>query len=184
MPGKIILKNYLKENKLQYSDRNTICTIIADYWIACKYQVISSTYRDAFLEIKRLFPTEQEEYYISSTKGEIGKLNGRYYALCRKYQAKGIVESRYTLKKKLPATEKLNQSAELSNNDLTEPTKSEIDACEWLKWNKTPKPIVIKKWMETYKLRRFQINESNANLYENWPLIKEEIGASLVIFKI
>lgn len=116
-------------------------------------------------------------------KGEIGKLNRRYYSLCRKYQAKGIVESRYALKKKLPGTEKLIQP-EVINNDSTEPTKSEIDAWEWLKLNKTPESIVYEKWKETYKLRRNQINELNTHFYENWPLIKEEIGASLVIIQI
>lgn len=64
----MILKNYLRDNELQYSDRNTICTIIADYWIDCKHQVISSTYREAFLEIKKLFPSEDEVCYFSLKK--------------------------------------------------------------------------------------------------------------------
>lgn len=179
--GKILFKNYLKENKLQHDERNTLCTIIADYWIDCKQQVISSTYKEAFFEIKKIFPSEKEEYYISSTKGEIGKLNRRYYSLCRKYQAKGIVESRYTLKRKLPPTEKLNQSDNI-NIEQHEPTKSETDACKWLKLNKTPESTVHERWKETYKLRRHQINESTSNLYEIWPLLKEEIGVSLVIF--
>lgn len=141
--------------------------------------MISSTYRDAFIEIKKLFPSEEEEYYISSTKGEIGKLNRRYYSLCRKYREKGIFESRYTLKRKLPTTEKLQQS-ENSDNESSEPTKSEIDSFEWLKVNKTPEGILFEKWKETYKLRRSQVMNNTRNLYENWPLLKEDIGASLV----
>lgn len=116
-----------------------------------------------------------QEYYISSTKGEIGKLNRRYYSLCRKYQAKGIVESRYTLKKKLTSNLTENNSS-----DSAEPTKLEIDACEWLKCNTTPEITVYEKWSETYNLRRNQINESNSNIFENWPLLKHGMGAFLI----
>lgn len=56
----MLFKNYLKQKKLQYDERNTLCTIIADYWIDCKQQVIASTYREAFLEIKKIFPSEEE----------------------------------------------------------------------------------------------------------------------------
>lgn len=106
-------------------------------------------------------------------------MNRRYYSLCRKYQAKGIVESRYTLKRKSTTTEKLNPTENISSYSA-EPTKLEIDACEWLKLNTTPELTVYEKWSETYKLRRNQINESNSNIFENWPLLKHDMGAFLI----
>lgn len=92
-----------------------------------------------------------------------------------------MVESRYNLKRKLSKVDKPIIS---NDNDASHgPTKYETEAFEWLKFNKSPEPTVYKKWGETYKLRRKQIDESNAKLYDNWPLLKQNIGASLVIIK-
>lgn len=89
-----------------------------------------------------------------------------------------MVESRYNLKRKL-SMPKSNISNE--NNESHGPTKAEVDALEWLKFNKTPEPTVYKKWSETYYLRRRDITEHTSKLYENWPLFKQNIGACLVI---
>lgn len=90
---------------------------------------------------------------------------------------KGFVESRYNLKRKLSTIEEdPNQ-----NEDICEPTKSESEALEWLKFNKTPEPTVYKKWNDTFKLRRQHIIQGDVKLYENWPLFKQNIGSSLVI---
>lgn len=92
-----------------------------------------------------------------------------------------MVESRYNLKRKHSIIDKPIISKD--SEDLHEPTNNETEALEWLKFNKSPEPTVYKKWGETYKLRRKQIDESDPKLFDNWPLFKQNIGASLVIIK-
>lgn len=87
-----------------------------------------------------------------------------------------MVESRYNLKRKLSTVDK-----PVVLNASHEPTKNETEACEWLKFNKSPGPTVFKKWGETYNIRRKQIVESEEKLYDNWPLLRNNIGSSLVI---
>lgn len=123
-----------------------------------------------------------QETYISQKKKTLGKLNQRYYAVSRKFQQRGLIKSRYNIKPKtvkdfvvltapVPVvTEEVSAEKVLSDNNQK----------AWLQINKTPEITVCEKWQQTYELRRKDILARDVNLYTEWPLLKQQIGASLV----
>lgn len=99
--------------------------------------------------------------------------------MSRKYQSRGFLKSRYQLKKKnldipvlIPSVFPVNEAGVSPKNSGGEKA--------WLQFNKTPEVTVFQKWQETYKVRRQEILKGDVNIYVEWPLLKQQIGASLV----
>lgn len=112
----------------------------------------------------------------------MGKLAQKYYAVSRKFQNRGYLKSRYTLKNKnleIPADPAvlIPVVSGVSSDEQKEKSAGEK---AWLQVNKTPEVTVFHKWQETYKERRQEILKGDVNIYVEWPLLKQQIGASLV----
>lgn len=95
----------------------------------------------------------------------------------RKYREKGIIKSRYNIKR---------QKIEVSEN-----ISEEVDEIEaenlignqlWLKSNKQPEALVVEKWRNSFCLGVRHVKE-NKDLYFEWPILKQQIGISLVRYK-
>lgn len=120
-----------------------------------------------------------EEYYLGN-KNRRGKIAERFYALTKKFKAKGIIEksSRSAESRK---QEQVNRTSTTTN---IEPTDVETANYLWLYNNISPESIVFEKWESTFAIRRTDAIDENVDLFEKWPLFTKKIGITLVSWSL
>lgn len=108
----------------------------------------------------------------------MGKLQQKLYALSNKYRTKGIIKSRYNLKS---TVEEITQHPDVpaSSDDILSLNDMNEDY-HWLKKNLTPEQTVLEKWDKTYQLRKIHYKNTNCNMLEEWPILAQKIGTTLV----
>lgn len=210
LDGRSLLVSYEKESCLSQNNKNKLCSLIADYFVDTNIRPVYDDYRKIAKEIVNIFPTESQvrtklfvfnnfyfnrfnyiwiffftqDTYISTEKNIIGKLNQRYYAVSRKYQKRGLIRSRYKLNNNKTKQIVLSTSVPvvvLTEEQRVEKIKTDNNNKAWLKVNKTPEVTVSQNWQLTYEVRRADIIGNCGSLYVDWPLLKQQIGASLVM---
>lgn len=103
----------------------------------------------------------------------------------RKYREKGVIESRYQLKRQ--KKNHINNSENIENPEKDQETEdteifdNQIGNQLWLKSNKQPEALVVEKWRSTFDLRLKHIRDEKDIFFE-WPILKQQIGISLVRF--
>ena len=106
----------------------------------------------------------------------------KYYSVSKKYRKSGLIKSRYNLKRKFSSD---NETATTSHEPAEELVvlldEDEVYAdVEWLRYNQSPIETVWKKWENTFHRRRADILNINVDVYESWPVLKQNIAITVV----
>lgn len=66
--------------------------------------------------------------------------------------------------------------------ETLKPTNTEIDAIDFLKSHKTPWNIIEQKWLETYNIRRIEIQENSIDsIFTLFPLLGDSVLGYLLV---
>lgn len=106
------------------------------------------------------------------------------YTLSTKYRGKGIIKSRYNLKSNNGTSDQTPNS--VSDSEVIVPLNFEEinDDYHWLKKNVTPEQTVLEKWQKTFDLRKQHYQNADCNMLQDWPILAQKIGTTLVSFTI
>lgn len=100
-------------------------------------------------------------------------LSNKFYALTKKYQKSGLINSRYGKRKA--------ESDSNSDDDLDYEIDDQDPDYIWLKMNSSPNDLVITKWKSTFDLRRKHLEKKALNMFQFWPILMQPIAVDLVI---